>query len=105
MAANLECFAGDCLPIRLTLYDDEAEQNPTDLTLYSASIRVFDIRGEIDEIVLSPALGGTDGTVESELTSAQTASLKEGKRTAVRLILTPDGGCPRTYPLGKITVR
>lgn len=103
MAANLECFAGDTLPIVLRLKDSEGAV--FDLTGYAAAITVKDDNGEIEEIELDPSVDLEDGELTTELTPAQTETLKERKRTRVVLALTDPDGAVTHYAIGKIRVR
>lgn len=103
-AANLDVYAGDDLPISLACKDGDG--NAFDLTGYTVAIKVSWNNGD-DTITLDGSdvtVSEAAGTITAALTTTQTSTLPEGRKTKLLLQLTDGDGDLTTIRIGRIRV-
>ena len=92
---NFSTFKGNCLPIAVTYLANDVA---VDLTGYSATL-VLRQGVTVLLTLTSPTritLGGTLGTLDAELTAAETLTLPLGEFTDYELRITDPAGCKTT---------
>jgi hypothetical protein len=107
MAATLQVYQGDALPVSLLLKDSDGDA--FDLTGYSAELQAKWGESDVEDLeVLEDddlTLGGVAGTITGKFSGSQTDNFPEGKRIKLFLRLTEPDGDIKTHMIARVKVK